>query len=82
MTEPVPMIGTEAEYNESCMGTSHMHMTLNHIEEVEDEPKEDKPVDIYIYNRSAVDMGITFKDIDNTMHIRCRFNFVKQGVHD
>jgi hypothetical protein len=66
----------------ACMTTSHMHMTLNPIEELEDESKEAKPADIYMDNRSAVDMSITFKDIDNTMHISRTFYFVKQGVRD
>jgi hypothetical protein len=51
MPQPVAMISIKAEYNEACitcMATIHMHMmlhiTLNHIEEVEDESKEDRPI--------------------------------------
>ena len=85
MPDPVAMISAEAEYNEACMAcmaTSHMHMTLNHIEDVKDGSPEDKPIHIYMDNRSAVDMSITFKDTKNSRHIRRRFHFVKQGVED
>jgi hypothetical protein len=77
MPEPLVTSSTKAEYIESCMtcmATSHMHMTLNHIEEVEDESKEDKPFDIYINIRSAVDIIITFKNTNYEMHIRRRFH--------
>jgi hypothetical protein len=43
MPKYVAMISAEAEYKEACMAMIHMHMTLNHIEEVEDECKEHKP---------------------------------------
>jgi hypothetical protein len=39
MPEPVAIISTEVEYNEAgmdCIAMIQMHMTLNHIEEVED----------------------------------------------
>jgi hypothetical protein len=52
----------------------------NHIEEVEDESKEDKPVDIYMDNRSAVDTSITFKNTKNARHIRRIFHVMKQGI--
>jgi hypothetical protein len=53
MLEYVAMNSAEAEYNGACMACvvmSHMHMTLNHIEEVEVESKGDKPVDICMDN--------------------------------
>jgi hypothetical protein len=81
MSEPVATSSAEAEYNEvcmACMATSHMHITLKHIEEVADESKEKKPVDIYMDTRSEVGMIITFKDVNNARHIRHIFNFVKQ----
>jgi hypothetical protein len=37
--KPLSTRSAEAEYNEACMAcmpNSHMHMTFNHIEEVED----------------------------------------------
>jgi hypothetical protein len=79
----VTIIRSKAEYNEACMAwmaTSHMHITLNHIEELEDESKEDIPVDIYMDNRSAVDMIINFKEAKNARHIRCRSHFVKKKL--
>jgi hypothetical protein len=85
MPQPAAMISAEAEYNEAfmaCTTTSHMYMTLNHIEEVEDEPTEDKPVEIYMDNRSEVDTSITFKDTKNARLIRRRFHFVKKCVID
>jgi hypothetical protein len=85
MSEPVAMISAEAKYKIDCMSymeTIHMHMTLNHIEELEDEFKEDKPVDIYMDNIPAVDTSITFKDTKNARHIRHIFNFAKQCVYN
>jgi hypothetical protein len=85
MPDPIAMSSAEAEYNEACMAcmaTSHMHMTLNYMENVKDESAEDKAVNIYMDNRSAVDMSHTFKDTKNARHIRRRFHFVKQGVQD
>jgi hypothetical protein len=38
MPEPVAMISAEDEYNEACMAcmeTSHIHMTINRIQEIE-----------------------------------------------
>ena len=60
------------------MATGNMHMTLNHIEVVQEGSKEDLPV--LMYNKSAVDMSISFKDTKNAHNIHCRFHFVKQGV--
>jgi hypothetical protein len=49
MSEPVVTISAAAEYNKAYMAsmtTNHIKMTLNHIEEVEDESKEDNPSDM------------------------------------
>ena len=54
-------------------------MTLNHIEGIKEGSPEDLPIDIFMDNRSAVDMSVTFKDTKNARHIRRRFHFVKQG---
>jgi hypothetical protein len=62
----------------ACMATNHMYMTLYHIEQVEDESKEYKPVDIYMDNRSTVEMNITFKDNKNITHIMNIPHFAKQ----
>jgi hypothetical protein len=50
--------------------------------ESEDDSNQDTPNDFYMDNRSAVDMRITFKDTMNVLHIRCIFNFMKQGIED
>jgi hypothetical protein len=83
MPIPVAMSSAEAEYNEAClacMATGNMHMTLNHIEGIQEGSKDDLPVDIFMDNKSAVDMSVSFKDTKNARHIRRRFHFVKQGV--
>ena len=83
MPGPVAMSSAEAEYNEAClacMATGNMHMTVNHLEGIQEGSEDDKPVDIFMDNRSAVDMSISFKDTKNARHIRRRFHFVKQGV--
>ena len=82
---PIPFaIGSaEAEYNQAClacMATGNMHMTLNHIEGIQEGSKEDLSVDIIMDNKSAVDMSVSFKDTKNARHIHHRFHFVKQGV--
>jgi hypothetical protein len=64
------------------MTTIHIHMSLNHIEEVQDESKEDKTVDIYMDTRSALDIIIIFKDNKNARHIRRIFIFLNQGIHN
>jgi hypothetical protein len=83
MPIPVAMSSAEAEYNQAClacMATGNLHMTLNHIEEIQEGSKQDLPVDIFMDNKSAVDMSVTFKDTKNARHIRRRFHFVKQGT--
>jgi hypothetical protein len=82
MPGPVAMSSAEAEYNEAClacMATGNLHMTLNHIEGIKEGSEQDLPVDIFMDNKSAVDMSVSFKDTKNARHIRRRFHFVKQG---
>ena len=62
------------------MATGNMHMTLNHIEGIQEGSKKDLLVDILMENKSAVDMSVSFKDTKNAHHIHCRFHFVKQGL--
>jgi hypothetical protein len=47
---------------------------------VEEYNKEDKPIDIYIYSISAMDIVLSPKDINTTRHIHGRFHLVKAGV--
>ena len=82
MPGPVAMSSAEPEYNEAClacMATGNLHMTLNHIEGIQEGSEQDLPVDIFMDNKSAVDMSVSFKDTKNARHIRRRFHFVKQG---
>jgi hypothetical protein len=55
-----------------------MRMTLNYIENVEDQSNEDTP--IYIYMDKMLDMIITCKDTNNARHVRCLFHAMKQGL--
>ena len=83
MPTPIAMSSAEAEYNEcclACMATGNLHMAMNYVENIKEVSSEDNPVDIFMANRSAVDMSVTFKDTKNTRHIRRCFPFVKQGV--
>ena len=76
MPVPVAMSSAEAEYNEAClacMPTGNMHMTLNNIEGIQGGSKDDLPVDIFMENKSAVDMSVSFKDTKNAHHIRRDF---------
>jgi hypothetical protein len=83
MPDLVAMSRAEAEYNEACivcMSTRHMHMTLNHIDDINHGSPADKTIHIYIDNRSALDISITFKYTTNARHVYHRFHFLKQGV--
>jgi hypothetical protein len=42
-------------------------MTINELEGINTESKEDKPVDVLLDNTSAVDMSVSFKDT-NIIH--------------
>ena len=54
-------------------------MTLNHIEGTQEGSEQDLPVDIFMDNKSAVDMSMSFKDTKNAWHIQRQFHFVIQG---
>jgi hypothetical protein len=43
---------------------------MHHIEEVENESKEDNPIEFYMDSIFAVDVNITFKDTHNARHTR------------
>jgi hypothetical protein len=40
------------------------------------------PGEIFIDNRSAVDMGATFKDTQRTLHMMRRYHYVREGVEN
>jgi hypothetical protein len=45
-----------------------------------DDKKSKKPIQIFIENRSAVDMGASFKDTQRTRHMMRRYHYVREGV--
>jgi hypothetical protein len=73
LPDPVALSTSAAsEYNEACLAchaTSHLHTTLNELEDINTESKEDIPVDILLDNMSAVDMSVRFKDTEHSRHI-------------
>ncbi len=70
MPDPVTLSSAEAEYNEAClacMATAHLKQFLEDLElPFADDKKSKKPIQIFIDNRSAVDMGASFKDTQRT----------------
>ena len=84
MPDPVALSSAEAEYNEAClacMATAHLKQFLEDLELpfVEDK-KSKKPIQIFIDNRSAVDMGASFRDTQRTRHMMRRYHYVREGV--
>jgi hypothetical protein len=54
MPDPVALSSPESEYNEACLAcqpSSHLHMTLNELEQVERVGLNDKTVDILLDNK-------------------------------
>jgi hypothetical protein len=84
MPDPVALSSAEAEYNEAClacMATAHLKQFLEDLESpYADDKKSKKPIQIFIDNRSAVDMGASFKDTQRTRHMMRRFHYVREGV--
>ena len=81
MPDPVALSSAEAEYNEACLATAHLKQFLEDLELpfVEDK-KSKKPIQIFIDNRSAVDMGASFRDTQRTRHMMRRYHYVREGV--
>ncbi len=84
MPDPVALSSAEAEYNEAClacMATAHLKQFLEGQElSFADDKKSEKPIQIFIDNRSAVDMGASFKDNDRTKHMMRRYHYAREGV--
>ncbi len=84
MPDPVASLSAEAEYNEAClacMATVHLKQFLEDLESpFADDKKSKKPIQIFIDNRSAVDMGASFKDTQRTRHMMRRYHYVREGV--
>ncbi len=45
-----------------------------------EDKKSKKPVQIFIDNRSAVDMGASFRDTQRTRHMMRRYHYVMEEV--
>jgi hypothetical protein len=86
MPDPVALSSAEAEYNESClacMTAAHLKQFLEDLEwPFVDDKKSKKPIQIFIDNRSAVDMDATFKDTQRTRHMMRRYHYVREGVEN
>ncbi len=84
LLDPVALSSAEAEYNEAClacMATSHLKQFLEDLElPFADENRSKKPIQIFIDNRSAVDMVASFKDTQRTRHMMRRYHYVREGV--
>jgi hypothetical protein len=84
MPDPVALSSAEAEYNEAClacMATAHLKQFLEDLDlPFADDKKSKKPIQIFIDNRSAVDMGASFKDTQRTRHMMRRYHYVREGV--
>jgi hypothetical protein len=63
------------------MATAHLKQFLEDLElPCAGDKKSKKPIQIFIDNRSAVDMGASFKDTQRTRHMMRRFHYVREGV--
>jgi hypothetical protein len=84
MPDPVALSSAEAEYNEgclACMATAHLKQFLEDLElPFADDNRSKKPIQILIDNRSAVDMGASFKDTQRKEHMMMRYHYVREGV--
>jgi hypothetical protein len=47
-----------------------------------DDKKSEKPIQIFIDNRSAVNMGASFKDTQRTCYMMRRYLYVREGVEN
>ena len=86
MPDPVALSSAEAEYNEAClacMATAHLRQFLEDLElHLDDEKRSKKPIQVFIDNRSAVDMGASFKDTQRTRHMMRRYQYVREGIEN
>ena len=79
--DPVALSSAEAEYNEGCvafMTASHLLMLLCEFEGVRD---EDTPAtSMYFDSKSAIAMGVNYKDTKHTRHIMRRYHYVRENI--
>ena len=63
------------------MATAHLKQFLKDLElTFVDDKKSKKPIQIFIDNRSAVDMCASFEVTQRTWHMMRRYHYVREGV--
>ena len=81
MPDPVALSSAEAEYNEAClacMAASHLRQFLEDLElHLDGEKRSKKLIQVFIDNRSGIDMGANFKDTQRTRHMMSRYHYVR-----
>jgi hypothetical protein len=84
MPDPVALSSAEAEYTEACLACMATAQLKQFLEDLElpfaDDKKSKKPIQIFIDNRSAIDMGASFKDTQRTRHMMRRYHYIREGV--
>jgi hypothetical protein len=77
----VALSSAKAEYNKGCtafMAASHLRMLLCELEGTHDETME--ATSIYFDSKSAIAMGINYKDTKHTRHIMRRYHYVRENI--
>jgi hypothetical protein len=82
--DPVGLSSAEAEYHEAslvCMVTAYLTQFLEDLGlHLGDNKKSKKPIQVFIYSRSIVDMGASVKDTQRARHLMRRYYFVREVV--
>jgi len=81
MLDPVALSSAELQYNEGCtafMAASHLRMLLCELEGSHDETME--ATSIYFDSKSAIAMGINYRDTKHTRHIMRRYHYVRENI--
>jgi hypothetical protein len=81
MPDPVALSSAEAEYNEGCvafMAASHLRMLLWELEGIEE--TDMAPTTMLLDSKSAIAMGISYRDTKHTRHIMRRYHYVRNEI--
>jgi len=63
------------------MATAHLRQFLEDLElHLDDEKRSKTLIQVFIDNRSAVDMGASFKDTQRTRHMLRRYHYVRKEL--
>jgi transposase InsO family protein len=79
--DPVALSSAEAEYNEGCvafMAASHLRMLLCELEGIEETNMA--PTTMLFDSKSAIAMGISYRDTKHTRHIMRRYHYVRNEI--